>query len=399
VFSLVVMATLNSNFTQLFLGEDARAGFDVVVDTSDNNPVEDLAADLEATEPGSAAGIDAVGRLTTVFIEARQDNVTPTDPEDHGFGQVLVQGADDPFLDLAHLPLQLRASGYASDEAVVEALRGDPSLAIIDGNLLTIPGQLFIGDGDQFRLEETESDLRDIEWAPIPLTLRDPETGVERELSIIGVVEPQVSAVLLQLFAIITSEEALLSDFETEGRTFFVNTAAGTEEAALEVARDIESTLLERGAEAESIPELISDAAGQSTAFQLLFEGFMGLGLIVGIAALGVIAFRTVVERRQQIGMLRAIGYTRRLIALSFFLESSFIAVMGTGMGFLLGLALSYNLLTSPDFTGGTEVDFDVPWIRLLVIGGVAYGASALMTLLPARAASRVPVAEALRYE
>ena len=37
--------------------------------------------------------------------------------------------------------------------------------------------------------------------------------------------------------------------------------------------------------------------------------------------------------------------------------------------------------------------------IRLLVIAGVAYGASALMTLLPARAASRVPVAAALRYE
>jgi ABC-type lipoprotein release transport system permease subunit len=68
-------------------------------------------------------------------------------------------------------------------------------------------------------------------------------------------------------------------------------------------------------------------------------------------------------------------------------------------MGFLLGLALSYNLLTSPDFTGGTEIDFSVPWVRLALIGGIAYGASALMTLIPARAASRVPVAEALRYE
>ena len=77
----------------------------------------------------------------------------------------------------------------------------------------------------------------------------------------------------------------------------------------------------------------------------------MGLGLIVGIAALGVIAFRTVVERRQQIGMLRAIGYSRRLVALSFFMESSFIALAGVVMGLILGTALSYNLLTSPDFT------------------------------------------------
>ena len=45
--------------------------------------------------------------------------------------------------------------------------------------------------------------------------------------------------------------------------------------------------------------------------FFYLMQGFMGLGLFVGVAAVGVIAFRTVVERRQQIGMLRAIGYTR----------------------------------------------------------------------------------------
>ena len=398
VFSLVVMATLNSNFTQLFLGEDARAGFDVVVETSDSNPVEDLVGDLEAVGSEAPANIEGVARISATFLEARQDDVTRSDPDENGFGEVLVQGADSAFFDLARMPLQLRAAGYETDEAVLEAVRSDPTLAIIDGNLLTIPGQINLGDQDSFRLEASEAELRDIEWEPIPLTLRDPETGVERELHIIGVVEPQVSAVLLQLFAIITSEEALLPNFEVDGRTFFVNTVDGTEEAAIEVARDIESSLLERGAQAESIPKLIGDAAGQSTAFQLLFEGFMGLGLIVGIAALGVIAFRTVVERRQQIGMLRAIGYTRRLIALSFFLESSFIAVVGTGMGFLLGLALSYNLLTSPDFTGGTEVDFSVPWIRLLVIGGIAYVASALMTLLPARAASRVPVAAALRY-
>ena len=121
--------------------------------------------------------------------------------------------------------------------------------------------------------------------------------------------------------------------------------------------------------------------------------------LIVGIAALGVIAFRTVVERRQQIGMLRAIGYSRQLVALSFFLESSFIALTGIVMGVVLGSALSYNLLTSPDFTEGAEIEVGVPWLRLAIIIGIAYVASALMTLWPARSASRVSVAEALRYE
>ena len=53
----------------------------------------------------------------------------------------------------------------------------------------------------------------------------------------------------------------------------------------------------------------------------------MGLGLVVGVAALGVITARSVVERRQQIGVLRAIGFQRRMVQLSFLLESSFIAL------------------------------------------------------------------------
>ena len=53
----------------------------------------------------------------------------------------------------------------------------------------------------------------------------------------------------------------------------------------------------------------------------------MGLGLIVGVAALGVISARAVVERRQQIGVLRAIGFRRRMVQAAFLLESSFVAL------------------------------------------------------------------------
>ena len=58
----------------------------------------------------------------------------------------------------------------------------------------------------------------------------------------------------------------------------------------------------------------------------------MGLGLIVGVAALGVITARSVVERRQQIGVLRAIGFRRRMVQVSFLLESSFIALTSSSL-------------------------------------------------------------------
>jgi hypothetical protein len=128
--------------------------------------------------------------------------------------------------------------------------------------------------------------------------------------------------------------------------------------------------------------------------------GFMGLGLVGGVAALGVISARAVVERRQQIGVLRAIGFRRRMIQLSFFFESSFIALTSIVVGTLLGLAVALNVIYgAADQSGMENLSFDVPWLTLAVIFLAVYAVALLTTLEPARRASRVFPAEALRYQ
>ena len=129
-----------------------------------------------------------------------------------------------------------------------------------------------------------------------------------------------------------------------------------------------------------------------------LLQGFMGLGLVVGIAALGVIAARSVVERRQQIGVLRALGFQKEMVHLTFLLESSFVALLGIAIGIGLGFAMSFNIfeLMSRDIDGLT---YQFPWLNALAVLVVAYGASLLTTYLPARQAARVYPAEALRFE
>ena len=87
-------------------------------------------------------------------------------------------------------------------------------------------------------------------------------------------------------------------------------------------------------------------------AFIRMFQGFMALGLFTGIAALGVIAYRSVVERPQQIGMLRAIGYQTGSVALTFMLESGFIALMGILSGVIGGMVIAHNLFTSGQLSG-----------------------------------------------
>ena len=92
----------------------------------------------------------------------------------------------------------------------------------------------------------------------------------------------------------------------------------------------------------------------------------MGLGLFVGVAAVGVIAFRTVVERRQQIGMLRAIGYTRGMIGLTFLIESAFIAFMGVLSGVVFALILARQLITEQFANQGVHQRSSMPWLQVL---------------------------------
>ena len=89
----------------------------------------------------------------------------------------------------------------------------------------------------------------------------------------------------------------------------------------------------------------MEDVTAGSVTFNRLIQGFMGLGLLVGVAALGVISARSVVERRQQIGVMRAIGFRRRMVEASFLLESSFLALTSIVVGTVLGLILAWNII------------------------------------------------------
>jgi putative ABC transport system permease protein len=165
-------------------------------------------------------------------------------------------------------------------------------------------------------------------------------------------------------------------------------------------ATQLESTFVANGLEAEALEQVLHDAISVSWTFNRLIQGFMGLGLIVGIAALGVISARAVVERRQQIGILRALGFQRRMIQLSFLIESSFIAVTAIVVGTLLALIVAVNVINDTSSQASwNDISIVVPWVNLAIIFGAVYLAALLATLAPALRASRVYPAEALRYE
>jgi putative ABC transport system permease protein len=142
------------------------------------------------------------------------------------------------------------------------------------------------------------------------------------------------------------------------------------------------------------IPVIISNFIQIGQSFLGVFEAFLALGLVVGIAGLGIISIRSVVERRKEIGVLRAIGFRKNMILSAFLLENSYVALLGILIGIVLGIDLGYAIATSP----GSGLSFVIPWLSLLEIVAFSYGLAVLATLSSSRRAARIPPAEALRY-
>jgi putative ABC transport system permease protein len=163
-------------------------------------------------------------------------------------------------------------------------------------------------------------------------------------------------------------------------------------------AKALETAFVEHGMQAVSIAGEIGENTNSTLMINNLLQGFMGLGLLVGIAALGVIAARSVVERRKQIGVLRALGFQKSMVQFAFLLESSFVALLGIALGIALGAGLSVQIIDAmaDSFEG---ITYQVPWVNVIVVAVIAYAASLLTTYLPARQAARVYPAEALRFE
>ena len=396
IFSLVMFATINRNFTDLFTSDEANAGWDVRADAGGANPIGDTPAFIEllASSEVDTSDIVASGQVTANF----QLNMRRSEEQDWKFFPLV--GMDESFLESSEVKFQQRATGLADDAAVIEALKTQPNAVVVSAFALA-ENSGFGSDPTQFTLTDPDDDGPE-QALSSSIKVFDPITvqiegldGSTHEVVVIAVIDSKVST----LFGMYGTQELTKQIRPQPNVTSYFLRLSDPKNAGVK-AKEVEAALVSSGVQGNSIRDELEEAQSQSTGFLLIFQGFMGLGLVVGIAAVGVIAFRSVVERRQQIGVLRAIGYQQSMVSLSFLIETFFIVGMGVISGTVLGLALARNLFSSDDFTGGIEeVQFTVPWLLIAIILVVTMLAALLMTLVPAKQASRLSPAEALRYE
>jgi putative ABC transport system permease protein len=291
-------------------------------------------------------------------VKARQAG-EPVQAEDY-----VVRGVDATFLRHTTYRLSMTARGYDSPRAVWNAILAHRGLAVVDPWIVPRKANYGGGGGSDFRLRGFY--LEDRTLPPTRVDVRDPQTGRHTRLTVIGVLADSAP---LTMAGITTSQATLAPAFGDRVRptTYLFALRKGVDAKA--TAKRLETAFLMNGMEADAMSKLLRDAVSASLTFNRLIMGFMGLGLIVGVAALGVISARAVVERRQQIGVLRAIGFRRRMIQLSFLFESSFIALTSIVVGTLLGLAVAFNVIYDAAEQPGMEnLSFDVPWLTLAVI-------------------------------
>lgn len=388
VFTIVTMSFITAAFGSIFEDtERVSGGFDVRADAGYAVPIGDMDRALEDAEGVDRDDITAVGTFTGLPVEAKQrDTGRKADT-------LFVQGADRGYTENVGYSFKTTVEEYGTGEEVWKALQEEENTAVISADLAPTRENFALG-GPPVSIK-LSGFYGDDPVLPDDLFIRaeDSESGRTRDLRVIGVMEDSA------FFApsVMTSKSTLddLAGSPIPAQSYQFRLADGADAGA--TVKDLEKAFAENGLQAVAVEQEIRDGSATQGLFNNLLMGFMGLGLLVGIAALGVIAARSVVERRQQIGMLRALGFQRGQVRLAFLIESSFVALLGIGLGMALGAALSVGIVDSfaEQFAG---IQYTVPWTTLGVVIGLAYAASLLTTFLPARQASKVYPAEALRY-
>ena len=400
VFSVVVLSgyTLQfENYSSTFV-EESEGEFELMLSAARSRPLqlEGPISEWEL-EHADADRIDAVGRVyrTQAFIENEEAERSP----------YILRGVDEGFASHGGLPLHIwdDSLGDSSEEAWSTMLqRGD--VVFVDASF-----------GLESSIDGASVGVFSVLVGENITIIDAQQPSHRREMVVGGILEQssylfsagvwmpsepvieQYDGSLTRVYVSVSENSRASEGFESDEVRYFsaAGKSASEREAATELAENLRLDLEKEGVDVSLIAEDVALIQALVLSILALFEGYLAIGLIIGIAGIGVVTYRSVSERRKHIGMLRALGFTKGMVMRVHLIEIGWISLLGILNGVVVALMFHVGLHAAVWEEEGAVLV--LPWATVLwvVLGGAVL--VYLATFSPVRAASKIEPSEALR--
>lgn len=389
VVYMIVMLSVFSNMFVIDVDEETikqGGGFDIIADVQ--SVVQDLPTAVDPitnTTITSQALAANVSRSTNIlWTYSPKLNDTDFSAPDLGFNmsefmagsQVL--GIDQTFYQGSSFQFTNKLDEFATDEAVWESVTAPGSDDVVISYMYSL--MMGIESGHHITLDNIMGDT-------------------SQEFRVAGVLDNSMT----QILGVFMSKENLMQSFQVNlmvpglSKSVFMFDLNLDYDAAA-TARALEKDYSALGMNTLVVREVAETTLETTSSIFVLFELYLDMGLVVGVAGLGIITIRSVVERTPEIGILRSIGFKRGNVRNSFLIEILFVATMGVVIGIITGVLISHEIFNVMVQDMAGEIEFTIPWFKIAYVSAIAYLATIVCTIIPARNASKVSPAEALHY-
>lgn len=388
MFSVIVLAGYTSqfdNFSTQFV-EEAEGDYEILLTSSRARPLDlpDDVLEWNLTET-SGESIDSVARIyrAPVHIEDDSGERMP----------YIVRGFDENFSNHGGLPLHIwdEQLGDTAEEAWISIEKYD-DIVFVDASF----GLELATDGSG--LNTLKLSIGDL------ISLIDFSNPENRRFVRVGGFLAQSS--YLYSAGIWMSSDVAVEQFDAKVTRMYISVPGEStddrilqgksqteREQAAELSEELNQKFSSEGVQVTLIYEDIQTLQQLVQSLLGLFEGYLSIGLFVGVTGIGVVTYRNVSERRSSIGMMRALGLRRKEVGLLFVVEVSWVAVLGLLNGFVIAYLFHASLYDS--IWSDQGVEFSFPYIKSFFILVSSWALVILTTMMPIRNATKISPIEA----
>jgi putative ABC transport system permease protein len=315
-----------------------------------------LRAEIIFTRPGSMQLTASSANLSTKYVESLKqiEGVEEALPViryvfqgNRGFGFEQVEGVDwDSFARVNQLQLLEGRSPQASDEIVIDATKAR-------NNKLKAGDSIQLFGNKPYRI----------------VGIYSPESGARVKMSLAAM------------------QEAL----ESPGRATYILVKVRNPEQQVEVAKQIDAAL--PGNKIQFTRDLFTSLEKTIPYLGIFLRVLVGLAAVVSALVVMLAMYTTITERTREIGILKALGASRRYIVYIIESEALLISVVGLIAGFILSFAAGYLIHRL------YGLFFEFSWGWALTAAAIGLLGGAIGSLYPALRASNLDAVSALAYD